>query len=211
LELYWRLACPRVDKSYKAYKTVAGVFAFMKLTEQERREINWMISREIPALRRYAQTLLRGAGDKDDLVQDTLERAMNKVHTWRREGGIRSWLYRIQYTVFVNRYQSQMRRNEVTTEGLDQNESMAQYDKQDDRLECQRMLKALDQLKAQHSEVLVLIAVEGFSYDQAAQILNVPVGTVRSRLSRGREELRAEMQVTQLNEQPMQSRSGGQS
>ncbi len=183
----------------------------MKLTDHERREINWMISREIPSLRRYAQTLLRGSGDKDDLVQDTLERAMNKVHTWRREGGIRSWLYRIQYTVFVNGYQHRLRRNEVTTEGLDQTECLSQYDRQDERLECHRMLKALDQLKAQHSEVLLLVAVEGFSYDQAAQILDVPVGTVRSRLSRGRQELRAEMQVTQLNEQPIPTRTGGQS
>lgn len=183
----------------------------MKLTEHERREINWMISREIPSLRRYAQTLLRGTGDKDDLVQDTLERAMNKVHTWRREGSIRSWLYRIQYTVFVNGYQDRLRRNEVTTEGLDHNESLSRYDRQEDRLECQRIFKALDQIKTQHSEVLLLVAVEGFSYDQAAQILNVPVGTVRSRLSRGREELRAEMQVTQLNEQPRPKRAGGHS
>jgi len=180
----------------------------MKLNEQERREINWMIAREIPSLRRYAQTLLRGATGKDDLVQDTLERAMNKVHTWRREGSIRSWLYRIQYTVFVNRYQSEMRRQEVTSEGIEESGLMVSNENHDSRLECQRMVKALDRLKMQHSEVLVLIAVEGFSYDQAARILDVPVGTVRSRLSRAREDLRAQMKVTKLNEKSFGVGSG---
>ena len=180
----------------------------MKINEQERREVNWMISREIPSLRRYAQILLRGANGKDDLVQDTLERAIKKVHTWRREGSIRSWLYRIQYSVFVNQYQSGVRRQEVSTEGLEQSESMALHEHHDTRLDCQRMLKALDNLKDSHSEVLILVAVEGFSYDQAARILDVPVGTVRSRLSRAREDLRAAMKVTKLTELSVSVRSG---
>ncbi|MFP4098936.1 MAG: RNA polymerase sigma factor [Alphaproteobacteria bacterium] len=171
-----------------------------KLNQHERREINWMIAREIPALRRYAQTLMRGNGDKDDLVQDTLERAIKKSHTWRREGSIRSWLYRVQYTVFLNRYRKQANLKEVAADDMSESPAMAVNASQDTKLECQRMLKALENLKPRHSEVLLLVAVEGFSYDQAAQIMDIPVGTVRSRLARAREDLRAEMKNTTLHD-----------
>ncbi|MDP7142845.1 MAG: RNA polymerase sigma factor [Alphaproteobacteria bacterium] len=177
----------------------------MKQSQHERREINWMIAREIPALRRYAQTLLRGRGDKDDLVQDTLERAIKKSHTWRREGSIRSWLYRVQYTVFLNRYRKQANLKEVTAKDMNENPVMSVKATQGAELECQRVLKALENLKPRHSEVLLLIAVEGFSYDQAAQIMDVPVGTVRSRLARAREDLRAEMQHTALHDKDTQT------
>lgn len=170
----------------------------MRLNQHERKEINWMIAREIQALRRYAGILMRGRGDKDDLVQDTLERAIKKSHTWRREGSIRSWLYRVQYTVFLNRYRKHANLKEVKADNISESPAMAVKATQDSRLECQRMLKALQNLKPRHSEVLLLVAVEGFSYDQAAQIMNIPVGTVRSRLARARADLRAEMKNTKL-------------
>lgn len=179
----------------------------MKLSQQEQQEVNWMIAREIPALRRYAQILLRGNSGKDDLVQDTLERAIRKSHTWRREGSIRSWLYRIQYTVFLKAFWKRVNSKEVTTEEMD--EPPAAVASQETGLECQRMLKALDNLKNHHSEVLLLVAVEGFSYDQAAKIMDVPVGTVRSRLSRAREDLRAEMKQTSLHDDDSQAATGG--
>jgi RNA polymerase sigma-70 factor (ECF subfamily) len=172
----------------------------MKLSQHERREINWMIAREIPSLRRYAQILMRGRGDKDDLVQDTLERAIKKSHTWRREGSIRSWLYRIQYTVFINSYRKQADLKEVAADDMSESPSMTVGASQDTKLECQRILKALENLKPRHSEVLLLVAVEGFSYDQAAQIMDIPVGTVRSRLARAREDLRAEVRNTTLHD-----------
>jgi RNA polymerase sigma-70 factor (ECF subfamily) len=182
----------------------------MKSSQHERREIQWMIAREIPALRRYAQTLMRGQGDKDDLVQDTLERAIKKSHTWRREGSIRSWLYRVQYSVFLNRYRKQANLKEVSAEdsGVLDTPSMAINASQETKLECQRMLKALQNLKPRHSEVLLLVAVEGFSYDQAAQIMDIPVGTVRSRLARAREDLRAEMKNTVLHDKDMHKDAG---
>lgn len=172
----------------------------MKLSQHERQEINWMIAREIPALRRYAQILMRGKGDKDDLVQDTLERAIKKSHTWRREGSIKSWLYRVQYTVFLNRYRKQSNLKEVNVDDMSESPVMAVNASQEGRLECQRMLKALESLKPRHREVLLLVAVEGCSYDQAALIMDIPVGTVRSRLARAREGLRAEIKNTTLHD-----------
>lgn len=184
-----------------------GIVALMKLSQQEQQEVNWMIAREIPALRRYAQILLRGNGNKDDLVQDTLERAIRKSHTWRREGSIRSWLYRIQYTVFLNAFWKRVNLKEVSSEEMEEPSTVV--DSQETGLECQRMLKALENLKSHHSEVLLLVAVEGFSYDQAAKIMDVPVGTVRSRLSRAREDLRVEMKQTTLHDDDSQTATGG--
>ncbi|WP_281300488.1 MULTISPECIES: RNA polymerase sigma factor [unclassified Iodidimonas] len=166
-----------------------------------------MIAREIPALRRYARILMRGRGDKDDLVQDTLERVIRKSHSWRREGSIRSWLYRVQYTVFLNRYSKQANLKEVAADDMSENPALSINASQDVRLECHRMFKALENLKPRHSEVLLLVAVEGFSYDQAAQIMNIPVGTVRSRLTRARADLRAEMKNTALNHETIQKPS----
>lgn len=182
----------------------------MKSSQHERGEIQWMIAREIPALRRYARILMQGSGGKDDLVQDTLERAIKKSHTWRREGSIRSWLYRVQYTVFLNRYRKQANLKEVSAEdGVLETPSMAINASQDTKLECQRMLKALQNLKPRHSEVLLLVAVEGFSYDQAAQIMDIPVGTVRSRLARAREDLRAEIRNTALHDKDTHKKNTG--
>lgn len=169
----------------------------MKKTSREKQEINWLIAKEIPALRRYAQILMQGRGDKDDLVQDTLERAINKSHTWRREGNIRSWLYRIEYTVFLNKYRKTALK-EVAGEDMIEHMADAATATQNIRLECRKVLRALDHVKPRHREVLMLVAVEGFSYDEAAAIMDIPVGTVRSRLARAREDLRGALKKTGL-------------
>ena len=156
----------------------------------ERNELNWMIAREIPSLRRYAYTLLRGAEKQDDLVQDTLERAIRKVDTWRREGSIKSWLYRIQYTVFLNKYCGTALRDVAAQDVVDHMAIVPP--RQEKAAELNNVLAAMNHIPDRNREVLVLVGVEGFSYDEAAVILDIPVGTVRSRLSRGREELRAE-------------------
>jgi RNA polymerase sigma-70 factor (ECF subfamily) len=181
----------------------------MKLNQEEQQEINWMIAREIPALRRYAHLLLRGANEKDDLVQDTLERAIRKSHLWRREGSVRSWLYRIQYTIFLNVFWKRMKTREHVTPDLDDTESV--NPSQETSLEYQRMIKALDNLKQHQREVLLLVAVEGFSYDESAKIMDVPVGTVRSRLSRARQELRDEMLQTTLSDRASKTSWGSKS
>ena len=165
----------------------------MKFGKSEQREVNRLIAQEIPALRRYAQVLMQGAGDKDDLVQDTLERAIKKSSAWRKDGSIRSWLYRIQYTVFINRYRKKANLKEVSTDVVGENAALTTHPRPDVKLECRQMLCALEKLKPRQREVLLLVAVEGFSYDQVAQIMDIPVGTVRSRLSRAREDLRVEM------------------
>lgn len=167
----------------------------MRNTDDEYTEVRQMIAREIPALRRYAHLLLPRAGQdrKDDLVQDTLERALKKRHLWRREGAIRSWLYRVQYSVFLNKhYKTHLR--EVSSGNPADIPSAAMPPGQEKNMELQRVMEAVKNMPPRRREVLLLIAVEGLSYDQAAAVMDIPVGTVRSRLSRAREELRAEMQ-----------------
>lgn len=167
----------------------------MKKTGHEKQEINWLIANEIPALRRYAHILMQGRGDKDDLVQDTLERALKKSHTWRREGSIRSWLYRIEYTVFLNKYRKTALK-EINGDDVIEHMTDGDTATQNTRLECRKVLHALGHVKPRHREVLLLVAVEGFSYDEAAAIMDIPVGTVRSRLARAREDLRGALKDT---------------
>lgn len=149
----------------------------------------WLISREIPHLRRFALALLRDPDAADDLVQDTLERALRKQHLWRRRGSIRNWLFRVLYNVFVN---GQNRRRRVRLEGPleDAGAALAHPARQERQVECRDMAEALEQLPKRQKAAIVLVALEGVSYDEAADILGVPVGTVRSTLSRGRETLR---------------------
>ena len=153
-------------------------------------ELQWLISREIPHLRRYARALMRDTDAADDLVQDCLERALRKRQLWRRQGSIRSWLFRMLYNVFLNTRNAQ-RRDRLTVPFEAIAPTMAESPRQEKYVECRDIAEALDHLPEQQYAAIMLIALEGLSYDEAAWVLGIPVGTLRSRLSRGRETLRA--------------------
>lgn len=156
-------------------------------------DVKWLISREIPHLRRYARALARDRDEADDLVQDCLERAIRKHHQWRRRGSIRSWLFRTLYRTFINGQPRRTReRAQLPVDGPYEgiHERLREPPRQEDHLAWQDMAAALGRLPDQQRAALLLIALEGMSYDEAADILAVPVGTVRSRLSRAREALR---------------------
>lgn len=152
-------------------------------------DLKWLIAREIPHLRRYALALLRDPHAADDLVQDCLERALRKRHLWRQYGSLRSWLFRILYTVFLNTRKTQ--RRDQQTLPLEAIEfTLAASPNQEAYVEYREMAKALAQLPEPQYAAIMLIALEGFSYDEAAWIQGIPIGTLRSRLYRGREALR---------------------
>jgi RNA polymerase sigma-70 factor (ECF subfamily) len=152
-------------------------------------ELKWLIAREIPHLRRYALALRRDPDAADDLVQDCLERALRKRHLWRRRGSMRSWLFRILYTVFLNARKTRWRdKQAVPLEAIAF--TLAASPSQEAYVECRDMARALAQLPEPQYAAIMLIALEGFSYDEAAWILGIPIGTLRSRLYRGREALR---------------------
>jgi RNA polymerase sigma-70 factor (ECF subfamily) len=152
-------------------------------------ELQRLIAREIPHLHRYALTLLRNTDAADDLVQDCLERALRKRQLWRRQGSMRSWLFRMLYNVFLNaRNTRQRERLVVPLEAIEP--TMTESPRQEKYVEYRAIAQALDQLPAQQYAAIMLIALEGFAYNEAAWMLDVPVGTLRSRLARGREALR---------------------
>lgn len=151
-------------------------------------ETKWLIAREIPRLRRYALTLADSPDAADDLVQDTLERAIRKRHLWHGRGSMRSWLYRVLYNVFANQTGRRHRRkNEVD---IEEAPATAAPPGQEHAVACRDMAEALRSLPVEQRAAIALVGLEGLPYDEAAYALGIPVGTLRSRLSRGREQLR---------------------
>jgi len=152
-------------------------------------DIVWLMSQEIGPLRRYATALTNDPVRADDLVQDTLERAMRKRRQWRGKGSLRSWLFRILYRQFLNGISARNRQPELLAAN-DEMPTGAADATQDDRMVCSEISEAMQRLPQGQRAALVLTVVEGLAYDEAADVLDIPVGTLRSRLSRARETLR---------------------
>ncbi len=144
----------------------------------------------LPALRRYATALLRNREDADDLVHDCLVRALDKLHTRRDDADVRAWLFAIMHNLFV----SQLRHRKSRPAGEPLNESheatLTQRADQEANLHFRDLVAALDRLPVEQRSVLLLVSVEDLSYAEAASVLGIPIGTVMSRLARGRERLR---------------------
>lgn len=143
----------------------------------------------VPRLRRYALALTGDRHRADDLVQDTLERGWSKFHLWRQGSDLRAWLFTIMHNTFVN----QLRQGSLRDSGVpldDQALEVPVRPSQEDALAIRDLEAALAKLPAEFREVVLLVGLENLRYDEAAQVLGVPVGTVMSRLSRGREQLR---------------------
>lgn len=143
----------------------------------------------IPALRRYARGLVRDRETADDIVQDCLERV---VMNWarRRDDNARSWVFAILHNLAVNRIRQEARRADLVTLEMMPDATAAVDAGQDRTLFGQDVLAAIDRLPPDYRSILLLVAVEDLSYAEAATVLDVPVGTIMSRLSRAREQLR---------------------
>lgn len=144
---------------------------------------------EIPRLRRYAIALLRDRIAADDLVQDVVLRALDRLHLWREGTNMRTWLFTIMHNLHAN----DMRRLSRTADNLPLEGaalSRGTPPEQEAAVELSQLADAIAGLPLPQRQVLLLVRLEGFSYADAAETLDVPVGTVMSRLSRTREELR---------------------
>jgi RNA polymerase sigma-70 factor (ECF subfamily) len=152
-------------------------------------ELYCLVEQEIPRLRRYARALTRSSDRADDLVQDTLLRALTKLHLWQPGTDIRAWLFTIMHHQYVNRVRREMREaGTVDVEHI--SSTLVATTDPTARRQLVELDRALAQLSAEQREVLLLVGLEGMDYENVAEILGVPIGTVRSRLSRGRERLR---------------------
>jgi RNA polymerase sigma-70 factor (ECF subfamily) len=146
---------------------------------------------QLPGLRRYARTLTGDAWAADDLVQDTLERACTKWQLWMVGSDLRAWLFTLMHNLYLNqRRASKVALNSISIDDLE-GELHALASNRDDPLDISRCLQ---RLPSDQRAVLLLITLEDMSYEDAAKVLSVPVGTVMSRLSRARSRLRELME-----------------
>jgi RNA polymerase sigma factor (sigma-70 family) len=149
----------------------------------------------IPALRRYARALVRNRAAADDLVQDCLERAVSRWHQ-RRDADARSWLFTILHNLAINQFRRAAARGKHVTIDETNEDNFGQDAVQEQKLIYQDVLNKLAKLPDDQRAVLLLVAVEDLSYADAAKVLNIPLGTVMSRLSRARERLQQEIEGT---------------
>jgi RNA polymerase sigma-70 factor (ECF subfamily) len=142
----------------------------------------------IPALRRYARTLVRDRAAADDLVQDCLERTVSRWHQRKSESDVRAWVFTILHNVAMSYLRKRSLRNRhIALDHAD--EFAAAANTEESNVRYRELLKALDALPEDQRSVLLLVSVEDLSYAEAAQVLSIPVGTVMSRVARAREKL----------------------
>lgn len=145
--------------------------------------------RLIPRLRRHARALIGNAADADDLVQDCLERAVSRLHLWQPGTNLRAWLFTIMRNLHVNSHHRR-RAAPPTVPLVEDGPDPAGPDPHAGPLAMRDLARALDALSDEQRQVLLLVGLEGLRYEEAARVLDLPIGTVMSRLSRGRETLR---------------------
>jgi len=151
-------------------------------------EMVLLVEPQLPALRRYARALTRDRDAADDLVQDCLERAISRWHQWRERGNPRAWLFSILHNLAMNRLGKKGASQQLAIEDAEES-ALARPPEQPARVQHGDLLRALDQLNEAQRSVLLLVGVEDLTYAEAARVLDVPIGTVMSRLSRAREKL----------------------
>jgi RNA polymerase sigma-70 factor (ECF subfamily) len=162
--------------------------------EEKMSEFHRLIEEQIPRLRRYARALTRNPERADDLVQETLVRALDKESLWQPGTDLRAWLFTLMHNQNVNTVRRAIREGvSVNVEDVS-GALVAATDPTVSRKLCE-LDRALGRLPEDQRRVILLIGLEGMAYDTAAEVLGIPIGTVRSRLSRGRENLRRLMDL----------------
>jgi RNA polymerase sigma-70 factor (ECF subfamily) len=143
----------------------------------------------LPRLRRFARNLARNPHDADDVVQIALERALLKLDQWRRDARLDSWLFKIVRNAWIDELRSRGRRDRMFLAAeAGENVGDATLDREADLMSVQ---SAMAKLPEDQRTAVSLVLVEGLSYKEAADVLDIPIGTLTSRLARGREALQA--------------------
>ncbi|MPQ83343.1 sigma-70 family RNA polymerase sigma factor [Pseudomonas sp. MAFF 730085] len=150
-------------------------------------ELDEQLRELIPRLRRFAVSLTRNASSADDLVQSSLERAITRWADKRTEGDLRAWLFSILYRQFLDAHRRSRRYARMLEFLTGRDDAQPSVER---TVMAQSALQAFDQLNTEQRALLLWVCVEGLSYKEVAAILEVPIGTVMSRLSRARQALR---------------------
>ena len=153
-----------------------------------------LLETEIPRLRRYARALTRDATRADDLVQSCLTRALAKKHLWQPGTDLRAWLFTILHNQHVNDVRRSLREG-VSVAVEDVAPILTVQPNVAASLQLRDLEAALTRLPEEQQQVILLVGLEGLRYEEVATILGVPIGTIRSRLSRGRDSLRCLMEL----------------
>lgn len=157
-----------------------------------------LLETEIPRLRRYARALTRDAARADDLVQSCLVRAIAKQHLWQAGTDLRAWLFTILHNQHVNDVRRAVREGAAVP--VEEVASVLTVDSNAGAsLQLRDLERAIARLPDEQRQVILLVGLEGMRYEEVATILGIPIGTVRSRLSRGRETLRVLMEIKDVD------------
>jgi RNA polymerase sigma-70 factor (ECF subfamily) len=152
-------------------------------------EVSEQLVALLPRLRRFARTLARNPHDADDVVQLALERALTRIGQWRPDTKLESWMFGIIRNAWIDEVRARKRRDAVLApEELGENVGEATTDAEIHRMALEA---ALAQLPEEQRTAVALVLVEGLSYKEAAAAMDVPIGTLTSRLARGRDALTA--------------------
>lgn len=158
-----------------------------------------LLEAEIPRLRRYARALTRDVTRADDLVQSCLTRAVAKQHLWQPGTDLRAWLFTILHNQHVNEVRRSVREG-INVAVEDMAPVLTVQSNAYASLQLRDLEAAIASLPQEQRQVILLVGLEGMRYEEVALILDVPVGTVRSRLSRGRDQLRRLMEMGEAEE-----------
>lgn len=156
--------------------------------EQVRRQIVALL----PRLRRFGRAITRHASDADDLVQIAIERALLRHEQWRPEAPFHSWMFGIMRNAWIDEARARSRHGQVLAPeeaGLDVGDNASEA-----QLRLLSVQKAMAALPEEQRLAVALVLVEGLSYKEAAEALDVPIGTLTSRLARGREALQKQLE-----------------
>ncbi len=158
------------------------------MTDDVRRDL----VRLLPRLRRFAYSLVGDASKADDLVQESCARACANLDAYQPGTRLDSWMYRIVRNVWLNQKRAQgVRGPVIEIDAVPDAVGEDGRDVAESRIMLKRVMSALKKLPQEQQELIALICIEGVSYQEAADILNLPLGTVTSRLARGRRALHA--------------------
>ena len=156
---------------------------------RQRRSVDEEVLEYVSGLRRYALLLVGDPHDADDLVQECLVRVIAQARSWRQVNDLRAYLFTTLHNIFVDGHRRRHKhRGDVPIETVIAD--LLAPPRQQDWVELRDLIAALQVLPKEQREVVLLVGLEGLSYLEAANVIGVPVGTVMSRLSRGREALR---------------------
>jgi RNA polymerase sigma-70 factor, ECF subfamily len=151
--------------------------------------VHEQIAALLPRLRRFARNLTRNPDDADDVVQIAVERALLKLEQWRRDARLDSWMFKIVRNVWIDELRARGRRDKIFLAAeAGENVGEAVMEREADLMSVQ---SAMARLPEEQRMAVSLVLVEGLPYKEAAEVLDVPIGTLTSRLARGREALQA--------------------